>query len=307
MNVNIDINGTKDDTLVTFFSKIKSDHSDLIKPRVIRLLNEFIQDFYKKVKDTTITFETTSPNFNYSYSLGFSQPPVYTQKVGVTYYYKGNLKRTKTPALKFLVGDDEYTFDPKDGKRQAFINYAALKSLFTDFSTTDKLQFDVNEKTKIPEFKFLLNVDFLGQIIPAIYNTRARDERIHVKTALTDLSYDHTTSTLSTNGKFDIYDSKEANIFSWTNALKVRLVSRFDQKQVSINFSFRSVSIADTTVTLNNFGPADEQTLSNWVRDSFENVFAKYITSLFKASINLSSFLTVSSVVEKQNGLLVIG
>jgi hypothetical protein len=279
----------------------------LVKAKLLNLVNKFVDDYYQtKTHDNTISFETSSPNFNYTYTFSFLQSPSYVADSGVTYYYKGNLKRSKS--LKFLSGaDEEYVFNPKDGNSQIFISYQVLKSLFTDISTSQRITFDLNEKNRLIEFKFLLNVDFLGQIVPAIYNTKTRDERIHIKGNFGDLNFNANTAVLSTKVNFDVYDSKESLIFGWNNDVNFKFSSKASVLDSGLNFIVNSFTLSDTTVTNNNYGAVDEQTLSGWVEDSIESYISKYIFNLFKTNINIGKFMKISAVVEKGTGLLLIG
>ena len=204
--------------------------------------------------------------------------------------------------------NDEYVFDPKNGTYQLFLGNNLLKSIFADFASTEKISFDLTEKTWQPEFKFLLNVDYLGQVVPTIYNTKARDEKLKVSGTIDDLNYNEDTAELNCKIKFNVFDSKDIGIFSWNNDMQFRFSGNVNVTESSLNYLVISTFVADTTITLNPYGHADIQVLQGWVKDSLESVITKYKINLFKSSLKLGDYIKIKSLTEVENkGLLIVG
>jgi len=253
-----------------------------------------------------------TPNFNYSYSFNFLLSPDYTKYRGVTYFFNGNLKRElKNGVLnkKFrTLNNDEYVFEPKDGDYQIFLPNSLIRNVFTDFSTSEKITFTINDKTWIPEYKFLLNIDFLGKIIPAIYNEKARDEKISIKGTVSELDYDDELFLLVCKITFKIYDSSSNLIFSWKTDVQFKFAPSVDIDESSINVIIKSMYITDITIIKNDYGETDIQTLMGWIEDSFNTLISKSNFRLFKRNICLKKFIKIKQMKEIENkGILLIG
>jgi hypothetical protein len=298
--------------LKLYFAKIKADHLVQIKAILIQKVNSYIDSYYRiKTNDNVISLETMIPNFNYSYTFNYIQPPSYVNDSGVNYFLKGNLKRLQSKNYLLVQSnnriDDEYSFDAKDGDIQIFLPNTLLRKVFTDFSTTQKISFTLNQTDLVPEFNFLLNIDYLGMIVPEIYKYKARDEKIRIKGTFDELDFNTESKSLNCKIYFNIYDSNEKMIFSWKTDIQFRFSSLVNLEESSLNFVISDIRVTDITFLQNDFGEADILTLIEWIEDSFSIMNKRTGFSLFKTNINLKKYILIKETKEVPNkGLLLI-
>jgi len=313
LNIDCDLNDdSSDETLKLYFAKIKADHLVQIKAILIQKVNSYIDSYYRiKTNDNVISLETMIPNFNYSYTFNYIQPPSYVNNSGVNYFLKGNLKRLQSKNYLLVQSnnriDDEYSFDAKDGDIQIFLPNTLLRKVFTDFSTTQKISFTLNQTDLVPEFNFLLNIDYLGMIVPEIYKYKARDEKIRIKGTFDELDFNTESKSLNCKIYFNIYDSNEKMIFSWKTDIQFRFTSLVNLEESSLNFVISDIRVTDITFLQNDFGEADILTLIGWIEDSFSIMNKRTGFSLFKTNINLKKYILIKETKEVPNkGLLLI-
>jgi len=313
LNIDCDLNDdSSDETLKLYFAKIKADHLVQIKAILIQKVNSYIDSYYRiKTNDNVISLETMIPNFNYSYTFNYIQPPSYVNNSGVNYFLKGNLKRLQSKNYLLVQSnnriDDEYSFDAKDGDIQIFLPNTLLRKVFTDFSTTQKISFTLNQTDLVPEFNFLLNIDYLGMIVPEIYKYKARDEKIRIKGTFDELDFNTESKSLNCKIYFNIYDSNEKMIFSWKTDIQFRFSSLVNLEESSLNFVISDIRVTDITFLQNDFGEADILTLIGWIEDSFSIMNKRTGFSLFKTNINLKKYILIKETKEVPNkGLLLI-
>ena len=230
---------------------------------------------------------------------------------GVNYFLKGNLKRIQNRNYMSVQSNrnniDEYSFNPKDGDTQFFLPNTLFKKIFIDFSTTQKISFSLNESNWTPELNFLLNIDYLGKVVPEIYKYKVRDEKIQVKGIFDELEFNTETRNLNCKILFKINDSKEKTILSWKTDIQFRFNVIINFEESSINYIIGEINVSDITFTQNDFGEADIQTLIGWIEDSFSLMIIKNKFSLFKKNINLKKYIQINETKDITNkGILLI-
>jgi len=265
----------------------------------------------------SVTVTTALPvDSNYKISFDYSTNPSYDPS-GVTYFYSGSV--TNQPTSKFLSNDaNDIKFDPTKGAFQIFIRYTILKPIIDDISATHKFFFNVRDLPKSINF-LKLDIDHLGQIIPNIYNHRAKDEKIIITGNVNSINVDATTQTKGTcNVDFTIFNSDgDTTLLSWVNTFRyelrpyeVSIVDKDGKKSDGFNFQLKSVELLHTTISRSDFGTPETPALVNWVEKcvdayvSNENTFA-----LFKTGFDLGAFFKSYQTFEFdiENGFLIGG
>ncbi len=304
-----------DDISKGYFDNAKENYrAGLLKNVTINLQKE-VETYYdsqSRSRVDHVQVNTTFPlNTKYNVKLDYFSDPSYNQD-GLTFYWSSNV--TRSSPVKFLAPVNRgINFNNSLGAFQVYIRYRLLRPIFQDISRSEKFFFNVRNNNLPKSINFLrLDVEHLGQVIPNIYNSRARDENIIINANVVNIVADPINSLKGTcDIRFDVISSDGITVlFRWISNFRYELYAFNDMNVLDFNLKIKSLDLLDSTVVRNEFGVADINLLNEWT----ENCFNTYLTNdnsynLFKKSVDLSPFF-VKPLLNFQNfedGLLIGG
>jgi hypothetical protein len=312
---------TKDTTLQSYLQGAIKQNQSVLLASIKEGLSSAVESYFKKQsedKPNTLELKLSNPQ-DTTYTIGyqFTNTPAYKNGYGITYYFSGAVNKKEVPVAttKFL-GDkntvnskEEVQFDPTKGEFQIFISNNIVNSLLSDLSSRQTFFINLRPNNMLNGTDFKLNVDFLGQVVPSIYNTIARDEKVYIEGNIVNLNLgDKMIGTADINFKAFNYNLK--TLLSWTSKVKLDIDPVFDMDKLIFNYKLMSLDLLDSTVTSNQFGHINVHILNNWIRNQFKLYLRSENNSwrLFKNNSEiLRYFFAELTTVEESNTGIIFG
>ena len=298
-----------------YFKKINEDKNNTLKKSIEEDLQKDVDlyyDFESRSRVKSITVESANPSGNfYDFNFDFISNPTYNTK-GITYFFNGTISKQATSKFLAKKESNDYTFDPTKGSFQIFLRYSILKPIIDDISKSERFFFNLRQSTLSKSFIFYkLDIEHLGQIIPGVYQVKARDEQVYISANVKDIVVDSTMATKgSCNVLFTVYDENQANVlFSWLSSIDYQLQAYYEFK-TDANFQIKSLELKSTIIKKNTYGEVNLSILNEWIESSLSTFTLKEIDkfSLFRKPVDLTLFFkSITTFENVEDGILMGG
>ena len=191
-------------------------------------------------------------------------------------------------------------------KYQSTPNFDILEQIVNDISETNSIKFRVENKNLPLNCIFRLQIEYLGHIIPKVYDEFARDVEIFVTLNVTQIQLKMNGNNLigELNLEYNIY-SKEKLLLSYNILYDFGLLPIY-QNQL-FDLILNGLKIKDTTVVYNPYGMLDEENLRTYSSDSLNNYLQENPFYLFRQHLDFNTIFDNSKLIVVENEGIVIG
>jgi len=300
-----------DPTLLTYFNrnlgdKLQGFSTSLEGNLGIASINYYDKNPYPK----SFPVDIVNPQVTYNLDLLFMAPPLYDlARDAVIFYHNGDTEHNKSEGN---TTDPKYKWDsfiPSDGNLQYFYSSVMFQSIFDDVVIERIFNLTVTEATLPKVHPFRLNINYLGRVIPAIYNVYPRDDDVFANATITNMTL------FPRNNNLDghvtllfkvVHASNLEEILIFETIFKYTLTHSYKDHQ--LNLRFITLDLNHRSVLKKQYGLLNLMVLRDWVSTSLQDYIQKNEYNLLVDPIDLSSIYTVSNArFIPENGILVYG
>ncbi len=316
--VSLDLNVTTnytvqnpDPTLTDYFNKIFSNNLKSIHNMILTAFTNSTNLFYQnQANNQTLNFPLELSNKNsYNIDLSFLENPLYDISRGIVFYHNGEvLKNSGNKGfLKETIHKKWDNFNSDEGNFQIFLSSFIIEQIVNDVSETQSVNFLIQNKNLPYNCLFRLQIEYLGHIIPKVYEEFARDAEIFVTLRANQIKFRMSEKNMlgELNLEYNI-NYKDKLLLAFNILSEFSLLPLYQNQK--FNLVLNGLKIKDTTVVNNAFGELDEEMLRTYSFDSINNYLQTNPLYLFKQHIDFSTLFDSSNVIVVENeGIVIAG
>jgi hypothetical protein len=300
-----------DPLLTDYFKKLFSSNLNSLQNRIVTgFTNSTINFYQNQANNQTLNFPLELSNKNsYNIDLSFNENPLYDISRGIVFYHNGEvLKNSGNKGfLKETIHRKWDKFNPDQGNFQIFLSSFIIEQIVNDVSENQSFNFKIENKNLPLNSLFRLQIEYLGHIIPKVYEEFAKDAEIFVTLRANQMKFRMNEKNMvgELNLEYNIKNNDKLllafNILSDFTLLPLYQNQKF-------NLVLKALEIKDTTVVNNAYGELDEEMLRTYSFESLNSYLQTNPFYLFKQDIDFSRLFESSKVMMVENeGIVIAG